>query len=87
MNETLQIPIGQSTLLHLQELAKANEVTVEAMLSKMADCLADAAGRRPGSWEAAAVDGFITGNGYKLGDWVDTSRMDRLVKSAVAGHS
>jgi hypothetical protein len=61
----VQLQLGQSTALHLYALAEANGITIETLLSRMAGCLANAAGRRPGSWEAAAVSGFIDGHGFR----------------------
>lgn len=79
---TVHYPIGQSTALHLHALATANGITIETLLARLAGCLANAAGRRPGSWEAASVAGFI--DAYGMREPVDLRSVTVFVHGGVA---
>lgn len=61
----ISVPVSRSTKLHLMALAASNGVEVEDMLAKVAEGLADASGRRMGSWEAAPGGMFIAAHGLR----------------------
>lgn len=61
----LTIQLDESTARWLIALAHANQTTGEAMLAQAASCMADYAGRRPGSCEADVGAGLLRSSGWE----------------------
>ena len=55
--------MSRSTKRHLLALAAANGISLEELLGRWVEGLADAAGRRDGGWEAAPGKMFIADQG------------------------
>lgn len=60
------VPTTRSTQRYLIALAAANGLSVDELLAKYVASLADAAGRRPGTWEATPGVDFISNEGLSL---------------------
>jgi len=62
----------------------AGKVTVAALLSQAAFCMADYAGRRPGSWEASVAEGLLLSSGFQTRlPWSQQEKIHKLEKNSV----
>ena|SRR5258706_389946 len=73
----LTVDIDPSTFRWLTALAKANEVTPGTLLAQAAFCMADYAGRRPGSWEAGQAGEMLVASGWPKGPFQQDCQLCR----------
>lgn len=94
-SKTLKVEISASTFRWLRALARGNSktemnpgvVTVEDLLAQAAFCMADAAGRRTGSWEADVAQRMLESSGYQAGpDWEEADRCRKLDNAENEAH-
>ena len=99
--KTVTVNLDESTHRWLTELAKANsgtelnpgQVSAAKLIAQAAFCMADYAGRRPGSWEADVARSLLFASGYqspigalrqdKLSAWEEKRRVAFLASKGI----